>query len=120
MRGRGGEIARRHAAANRRALIKAGLSRRALMKLGLLTSGGYLIAKNGLSARASGGDPQSPPTRPFIEPLPIVPIKQPVGGLTPDPTVAPNKAAGEARTRNHQALARFPPRKLYEVHQRAG
>ena len=120
MRGRGGEIARRHAAANRRALIKAGLSRRALMKLGLLTSSGYLIAKNGLSARASGGNPQSPPTRAFIEPMPIMPVKQPVGALSPAPTAAPNTVAGEGRTRSHQAFARFPPRKLYEVHQRAG
>jgi FtsP/CotA-like multicopper oxidase with cupredoxin domain len=113
------EKERQTATRNRRELIKARLSRRALMKLGLLTSGGYLILKNGLSARASGGDPQSPPTRSFIEPLPIMPVKQPVGGLTPNPTVAPNTAAGEGRTRNHQVLTRFPPRKLYEVHRRA-
>jgi FtsP/CotA-like multicopper oxidase with cupredoxin domain len=116
----GSERARRTAARNRRELVKAALSRRALLKLGLLTSGGYLVAKNGLSARASGGDPQSPPTRAFIEPMPIMPVKQPVGVLSPAPTVAPNTAAGEARTRSHQALARFPPRKLYEVRQRAG
>src|SRR6185436_12244165 len=97
MRGRGGEIARRHAAANRRALIKAGLS-----------------------PRASGGNPQSPPTRAFLEPMPIMPVKQPVGALSPAPTAAPNTVAGEGRTRSHQAFARFPPRKLYEVHQRAG
>ena len=111
--------ARRIATANRRDLIKAGLNRRDLMKLGLVTSAGYLVAKRGLSARASDGQPHSPPTRPFIEPLPIMPVKQPVGMLDPAPTIAPNTAAGEGRTRNHQALARFPPRKLYEVHQRA-
>jgi FtsP/CotA-like multicopper oxidase with cupredoxin domain len=115
----GSEKARRTAARNRRELVKAALSRRALIKLGLLTSGGYLVAKNGLSARASDGNPQSPPTRSFIEPLPIMPVKQPVNALSPAPTVAPNTAAGEERTRSHQALARFPPRKLYEVHQRA-
>ena len=44
-----------NAAKNRRELIAAGLtSRRDLFKMGLLTSGGMLIAKNGLSARASG------------------------------------------------------------------
>ena len=111
--------ARRIATANRRDLIKARLSRRDLMKMGLVTSAGYLVAKRGLSARASDGQPHSPPTRPFIEPLPIMPVKQPVGMLDPAPTIAPNTAAGEGRTRNHQALARFPPRKLYEVHQRA-
>jgi FtsP/CotA-like multicopper oxidase with cupredoxin domain len=115
----GSDRERRTAARNRRELVSAALSRRALLKLGLLTSGGYLVAKNGLSARASGGNPQSPPTRPFIEPMPIMPVKQPVPALSPAPTVAPNTAAGEARTRSHQALARFPPRKLYEVRQRA-
>jgi FtsP/CotA-like multicopper oxidase with cupredoxin domain len=41
------------AAKNRRELIAAGLtSRRALMKMGLLTAGGMLVAKSGLSARA--------------------------------------------------------------------
>src|SRR3984885_9261454 len=41
------------AAKNRRELIAAGLtSRRDLMKMGLLTAGGMLVAKSGLSARA--------------------------------------------------------------------
>jgi FtsP/CotA-like multicopper oxidase with cupredoxin domain len=89
------------------------------MKMGLLTSAGLLVAKPGLSARAfAADDPVSPPTRAFIEPLPIMPIKQPVAALTPTPTVAPNTAAAEGRTRAHQALTRFPPRKLYETRQR--
>ena len=37
---------------NRLELIKAGLSRRDLMNMGLLTAGGVLIAKRGLSSRA--------------------------------------------------------------------
>ncbi len=52
-----GDASRRCAtrAKNRRELIAAGLtSRRDLFKMGLLTSGGMLIAKNGLSARAYG------------------------------------------------------------------
>src|SRR5215469_5113545 len=41
------------AAKNRRELIAAGLtSRRDLFKMGLLTAGGMLVAKSGLSARA--------------------------------------------------------------------
>jgi len=41
------------AAENRRELIAAGLtSRRDLFKMGLLTAGGMLIAKSGLSSRA--------------------------------------------------------------------
>jgi FtsP/CotA-like multicopper oxidase with cupredoxin domain len=105
---------------NRQELIRADLHRRRdLLKLGLLSSAGYLVAKRGLSSRASGAPSlASPPTRPFIEPLPIIPIKQPVGSLTPTPTIDPNTAAGESRTRSHQAFTQFPPRKFYQVTQR--
>src|SRR6185503_15459218 len=82
----------RNAAKNRREIIAARLNRRDMIKAGLLTGAGYLIQKNGLSARAqfsgggsfgsdcdsrwwdgSGGNgtPVSPPTTPFVEPLPI-------------------------------------------------
>jgi len=130
----------RNAAKNRREIIAARLSRRDMIKAGLLTSAGYLIQKNGLSARAqfggggsfggsgcdrrwydgSGGNgtPVSPPTTPFVEPLPIPPIAQSVASLSPAPTVNPNTAAGEARTRPHQALTTLAPQKFYEVHQR--
>src|SRR5216684_8873433 len=44
------------AAKNRRELIAAGLtSRRDLFRMGLLTAGGMLVAKSGLSARAAYG-----------------------------------------------------------------
>ncbi|HSB09617.1 MAG TPA: hypothetical protein VLM38_09045, partial [Blastocatellia bacterium] len=123
------------ASKNRRELIAAQLSRRDLMRLGLLTSAGFLIPKNGLSARAPqfggggsfgddcfgfygrSGTPVSPPTTPYVEPLPIPPIAQSVTSLTPAPTVSPNTAAGEARTRPHQALTTLPPQKFYIVHQ---
>ena len=95
------EIARR----NRQEIIKAGLSRRDLFKLGLITSGGYLVAKKGLSARASYADDNetcsSPPTRAFIELLPTprdgtMPIQTPVT-LNPTPlrrqTQRPEKVA---------------------------
>ena len=129
----------RNAAKNRREIIAARLNRRDMIKAGLLTSAGYLIQKNGLSARAqfsgggsfgsdcdrrwydrSGGNgtPVSPPTTPFVEPLPIPPIAQSVASLSPAPTVNPNTTAGEARTRPHQALTTLPPQKFYEVHQR--
>lgn len=130
------------AAKNRREIIAARLSRRDLIKMGLLTSTGYLIPKLGLSARAqtssgssfggsgSGcfggyGTPVSPPTTPFVEPLPIMPVHQAVTQFTgPPPTVNPNTtinpATGlpyEGRTRPHQAFGQFPAQKLYEVHQ---
>ena len=106
------EIARR----NRGEIVASGLTRRDLIKLGLVTSAGYLIAKRGLSSRASGQTLLSPRTRPFVEPLPIPPVKQPVPTLSPAPRVMP--LPGEGRTRPHQALTALPPSVLYEVHQR--
>jgi FtsP/CotA-like multicopper oxidase with cupredoxin domain len=136
------------AAKNRRELIAAGLtSRRDLFKMGLLTAGGMLVAKSGLSARAygqtikppsdgtsnspgtnqnciPGNQTASPTTKPFIDPLPIMPIARTVSSLTPTPTTSPNVGAGEVRAARHQATGidpvRFPvvPSKLYNIHQR--
>src|SRR5579883_2624684 len=123
---------------NRLELIKAGLTRRDLLRMGLITSAGYLVAKNGLSSRAwgfdhgrgggggrggnggggeGGGGGTSPATRPFIEPLQRLTVKQPVQSLSPAPTAAPNTAAGEGRTISHQAFTKFPPQKFYQVTQ---
>lgn len=127
------------AAKNRRELIAAGLtSRRDLFKMGLLTAGGMLIAKSGLSARAFGQSVQtnnppssgnntspgtnqncvpgnqtaSPPTRAFVSPLPIMPLARTVPALSPTPTENPNTAAGEVRAAAFQApqidATRFP------------
>jgi FtsP/CotA-like multicopper oxidase with cupredoxin domain len=127
------------AAKNRRELIAAGLtSRRDLFKLGLLTAGGVLVAKSGLSARAAYGQtvnggtnqmclpnnqPASPSTRSFVEPLVVMPIARTVPSLTPTPTLAPNTGAGEVRAAPHQApqisMTRFPvvPSRLYHMTQ---
>src|SRR5262249_53439306 len=125
------------AAENRRELIAAGLtSRRDLLKMGLLTAGGMLVAKRGLSARAQTGSSSSsggsnnlcapsqqaasPPTRAFIEALPIMPTASSVSTLNPFPTEAPNTSAGESRTRNHQLFSRFiTGATLYNVTQHA-
>jgi FtsP/CotA-like multicopper oxidase with cupredoxin domain len=140
-----------NAAKNRRELIAAGLtSRRDLFKMGLLTAGGMLIAKSGLSARANGSQVQtnnppssgqntspgtnqncvpgnqmaSPPTRAFVQALPIMPLAQRVSSLTPAPTENPNVGAGEVRAAAFQApmidASRFPvvPGTLYNIHQR--
>src|SRR5215472_1359743 len=110
-----------NAAKNRRELIAAGLNRRDLFKMGLLTSAGYLVAKNGLSARWGGLglipalQAQSPSVTPFVQPMPIMPVKQAVQSLNPAPQVQPNTAGGEARTRPHQALTQFPPQQLYTL-----
>jgi FtsP/CotA-like multicopper oxidase with cupredoxin domain len=137
------------AAKNRRELIAAGLtSRRDLFKMGLLTAGGMLVAKSGLSARAqttpqtgggaqtttnnppSSADPnqspgtnqncvpgnqtQSPDTKAFVTPLPIIPLAVHTASslFSPQPTIAPNPASGtdgsEHRAFAHQGPDRFP------------
>src|SRR5438128_7343088 len=115
-RSRDAEIARR----NRQELITAKLSRRDLIKLGLLTGSGLLVAKRGLSARAAeaAGELSSPPTTPFVVPLPIPPIAEPVPSLTPAPRAEPNPAAGEARQATHQRCDEFLPRAFSELHER--
>ena len=115
------------AADNRRELIAAGFKRRDLLKMGLLTSAGMLIPKKGLSARPLNSmgafdddEPNSPTTTPFQELMPRLPVLAPVASLTPAPTIAPNTAAGEARTVAHQAFAQFPPQRFYEMSEQAG
>ncbi len=112
-RNRDAEVARR----NRQELIAAKLGRRDLMKLGLLTASGLLVAKRGLSARVAGAT-SSPPTTPFIAPLPIPPVLEPQASMTPAPQAAPNPGAGEARLAVHQRWDEFLPKELYEVHAR--
>jgi FtsP/CotA-like multicopper oxidase with cupredoxin domain len=121
------EKEKQRAASERREIVKAGLSRRDMIKMGLLTSAGLFIPKNGLSARAlnsagalasGGGNPSSPPTPPFVQPFTRMTVKQPVATLNPAPTILPNVGAGEGRTIAHQAYNQFAPVKFYEVEQR--
>ena len=129
-----------NAAKNRRELIASGLtSRRDLMKMGLLTAGGMLIAKSGLSSRAygqssgsnqnclPGNQAASPATRAFVDPLPIMPVtaQTPLRSLNPAPTICPNTTHGEVRAACHQApelnpsMFPFPPPRVYQMHQQA-
>ena len=128
-RNRKREKERQIAAKNRRELIAAGfVKRRDLLKLGLITSAGMLIPKKGLSAhpRTRSGlllpddEPNSPPTTPFSELMPRLPVLQPVPALFPAPQKNPNTAAGEARTEPHQAWDDFPPLRYYELSEQEG
>src|ERR1044072_3485696 len=100
---------RQIAAHNRRELIAAGFKRRDLLKMRLLTRAGLLIPIKRLNAHPIHSavmvfdDPQSPPTTPFQELMPRLPVLAPVASLTPAPTIAPTTAAGEGRTVSHQA-----------------
>jgi hypothetical protein len=74
---------------NRQEIVKAKLDRREMMRLGLVTAGGSLIAKAGLSSRAFGQVPASltdkdatlsrvpasPPVRPWVQPMPRLTVK---------------------------------------------
>jgi FtsP/CotA-like multicopper oxidase with cupredoxin domain len=132
------EISRR----NRQEIVHAKLSKREMMRLGLLTSSGTLALKLGLSARAlaqsSGAPtPASPATRPWVAPLPIIPIKQTVAGNDPRKMTggAPDGTTpidGATKRINHQFCTattddhggytyggRFAPRKFYETFMKA-
>lgn len=116
-------IARR----NRQEIVRANLSRRQLFRLGLITSAGYLVVKPGLSVRADCDEGEcefecSPPTIPFVDPLPIppvLPLRDPntdPGFTFSPPATQPNRnvnpATGipyEGRTQAHQFRDRFPP-----------
>ena len=127
------------AAHNRRELVAAGFSRRDLVKMGLITSAGFLVPKNGLSARArnSAGDmtgqPPSCQVTPFTDPLPIIAgpdaapgrVATPLGSSSAftmggPPQAAPQTLNGEGRIRTHQSFAhpKCAPAVFYETHQR--
>ncbi len=123
---------------NRQEIVKAKLNRREMMRHGLLTAGGSLVVKAGLSSRAfaqnsgsgsgssgsgsgsSGSDsgvPASPPTTPWAQPLPRPPLKRPVArealtGGPPDGTALVDE--GQRRV-PHQFFNRFPPTQFYEL-----
>ena len=97
---------------NRVEIVDAGLTRRDLFQLGLLTAGGYLVAKLGLSTRAAGagGAPRSPRTTPWVEELPIPPVATAVDleALGAKPAKAPG--AGESgRSDPHQHWELYDP-----------
>jgi FtsP/CotA-like multicopper oxidase with cupredoxin domain len=99
--------------------------------MGLLTTGGgYLVAKRGLSAWASGGTASlgechlgaSPILTPFVEPMPIMPVlpERSLADLSPAPTIAPNTAINpatglpfEGRTESHQTRAQYPVQRSF-------
>jgi FtsP/CotA-like multicopper oxidase with cupredoxin domain len=131
-----------NATKNRREIVEAGLTRREMVKMGLLTSAGMLVPVKGLSARWADPkhrvplhSPMSPPLTPFQEPLNTamnggMPIKVketpnpnpalPPVSFNPAPTIAPNTAGGEGRTRPHQYPFNFATTDFYKISQQAG
>ena len=130
---------------NRQEIVKAKLSKREMMRLGLLTAGGTLIAKAGLSSRAGfaadtltdpdstlSKTPASPPVRPWVAPMPRLTLKTPVDphamlGGPPDGTTPID---GATKRIQHQycgaydavssecgpgSAGNMPPKKYYEL-----
>jgi len=130
---------------NRQDIVKAKLSRREMVRAGLLTAGGALIAKPGLSAGVTStsdgslntdgrllssvdNTPPSPPARPWAQPMPIIPVKAPVAdpstmaGGPPDGYTVIERATKRVP---HQLFTydpytttyggKFPPKKFYEI-----
>jgi hypothetical protein len=62
---------------NRQEIVRANLGRRDMIRMGLMTAGGTLVVKQGLSSRAfaDSGSPSSPPIQnPFIQEMPRLPV----------------------------------------------
>jgi len=96
----------------RRTLLKAGaLAGGASVGAGLLGSGqadAQLVLPDGIPLDLLVRP--SPPTEPFLAPLQIMPVAQPVDPAKWDPQPDPSR---------HQRYEEFPPVKFYEIHERA-
>ncbi len=99
-----------------------GVTRRDVLKVGVLTGSSALIGARRSSAQvecvAGGCQPGcSPPTEPFVDPLPVPPVL-PVRSLS-DPAFAvrpnqqPSGHSRDARTEPHQFRERFPPQQFF-------
>ena len=112
-----------------------------MMRLGLVTAGGALIAKSGLSARAFADDgsltfvkgvdgPPSPPAAPWAQPMPILSVKAPVDPFDPlqmpfGPPDGTTLINGATERVPHQLCTydaeadtyagKFPPKKFYRL-----
>ena len=63
--------------------------------------------------------PPSPATTPWMQDLPVYLPKQPVAPPS-DPVASGGRGANECGRVAHQAWAKFPPQKLYEMHVKQG
>lgn len=109
------------------------LSRRDAIKLGAVTGAATIITSRKSRAQTGDGYPDdsppppeicgqqptnSPPTRPFLQALPIPPAAIPRPFLIPAPTLTANVFAGEAARPPHQRWTEFFPKVLYELRAR--
>jgi FtsP/CotA-like multicopper oxidase with cupredoxin domain len=122
---------------NRLEIVKANLSRRDMVRMGLLTAGGSLVIKQGLSARWAWADrgngtnltltevqgidgPPSPPITPFIAEMPRLPVlpgfTNPNQFVRGGPPIDTTVIDGATKVHSQQLFHTFPPQKYYELH----
>jgi FtsP/CotA-like multicopper oxidase with cupredoxin domain len=108
---------------NRLDIVKAKLSKREMIRLGLLTAGGSLILKQGLSSRAFGAETltdadgtlskatASPPARAWIAPMPRLTVKTPVApqDMLYGPPDGTTPIDGATKRIPHQYFSYSPP-----------
>ncbi|UEM25272.1 multicopper oxidase domain-containing protein (plasmid) [Skermanella mucosa] len=116
------EKSQEQARRNRIEIIDAKLTRRDMIRYGLLTAGGALVAKSGLSTRAAGASsPTSPPTPAFVQPLPT--LKPLSGDRDPEHlgrlTAVCSDDPTEVRRVDHQLWSQARPQVLYDFEQQA-
>ena len=102
--------------------LAKGVTRRDVFKVGLFTGTSALIRSDSSSAQAVclAGECRlgcSPPTEPFVDPLPIAPVLPQRAlsdpGFSIPPTQQPSGSPQDARTEPHQFRERFPPRQFF-------
>jgi FtsP/CotA-like multicopper oxidase with cupredoxin domain len=102
--------------------LATGVSRRGVLKVGVLAGGSAFVRTESSSAQetclAGGCRPGcSPPTEPFVDPLPLAPILPQRAlsdpGFAIPPNQQPSRHPQDARTEPHQFRERFPPRQFF-------
>ena len=105
---------------NRMDIINSKLSRRDMFKYGLLTAGGLLVAKSGLSIRAAGAGTlaRQSPTKAWAEPLPIRSLCRPTSNFDVSMLKAQcSDDPKEVRRADHQLWDTNLPVEGYELKQ---
>jgi FtsP/CotA-like multicopper oxidase with cupredoxin domain len=88
--------------------------RRKMIAAGAALAAGAAVSNDTTKTVPANVAAKSPPTTPFVVPLPVYGPKTPVAALVPPPGRAPS--GEEAGRAPHQRSNDFPPRKFYELH----
>ncbi len=94
--------------------------RRDFFKLTAVSAGGVLLGATTSTLIAGENDGDSKPATPFVDDLPIPPIKQTVPALEPSTLALAQIAGGECGRGEFEYLTSIPPQKFYELEVRQG